>query len=414
MGWCLVQTGTGKRLSLQPGSVQVGRAQTAQVKATHQSVSRLHAEIVVGTYEGPLNVVAKQEIRIIDHSSTGHVFLNGKASPGKGVARPLADGDLLSFGVDPVTYRVAWSPVVLSYSSRLAGEEIRELSELARRAGAFLTQDWTLECTHLLIEQLAITPKLLCCIADGGIPVSSSYLRAMAACRNADSRPPPGEHQPKALMGVDAEYAPELELFLNSPRPRRTLLESVWIIFGLRQAHDTLSVALRHSGARVQLLCTSQEQLPQTMEELRLATQAVTENKLRRASAVWFVPGVDPSLLEGLKARLEPLEVPCMSVSHKAVVAGILSGDLRTAHKTSSVLPVGKPLAADVNNNTFAETLNQDPAAKRRRLDGGVQVKQEEESQKFASLLPSPQQQQLQQRQHQPPPSPGPSQVRHL
>ena len=106
--------------------------------------------------------------------------------------------------------------MVLSISSRLPAPELQSLEEKARKAGLwpgctrllkngetwlcrilpvgrrilyfhfgllwsvsrtfiarhpnvsrFLTPEWTAQCTHLLLEQYAITPKLLCCIIDG-------------------------------------------------------------------------------------------------------------------------------------------------------------------------------------------------------------------------------------------------------
>lgn len=253
MGWCLVQTGTQRRLRLRPGAVQVGRAQTAQLRSTHQSVSRVHAEVVVDSVASAAEV-SRPAIRLIDHSSTGHTFVNGRPSAGRGVPMALSDGDLLAFGVDPATYRVSWAPVVLSYSSRMAPPEVEAMESVARAAGVFVTSDWTPVCTHLLIEQLAITPKLLCCVACGGTPVAATFLEAVSATGSAEELPDARLHLPRPPSGVDAEYAAELSAYLERPAPRRGLLDGVWVIFAARQAREALALPLRHAGSHVHFL----------------------------------------------------------------------------------------------------------------------------------------------------------------
>jgi len=365
MGWILVHNGTHQRLSLRPGKVQVGRAQTAQIRTAHQSVSRIHAEIVVEAQVGPLTEVVPLAISVVDLSSTGHTFINGKPSGGRGVAMPLADGDMLAFGVDPGTYSIRWRPVVLSYSSRVPAQEAQSLQELARAAGAFLTPEWTSNCTHLLMEVLAITPKLLCCIAHGGVPVAPSFLQALATSITGGHVPEPVEHRPQPPAGLDAAYAPQLTECLTNPRSRRNMLQGVWIIFGLKQAYDALSVALLTAGSQVHFLCTSEVQAAKVIEDLQRSVATHGNPK-----EIWLVPGLEQQSTSLLTEPLRKLGARCLVVTHKAVVGGILAGCLAAVHAEAQPF-----IRLNTDEGSFPATQKQTdaaPAAKRRRAMPGT------------------------------------------
>mmetsp|Transcript_71573 Transcript_71573/g.141990 ORF Transcript_71573/g.141990 Transcript_71573/m.141990 type:complete len:791 (-) Transcript_71573:61-2433(-) len=360
MGWILVHNGTHQKLSLRPGKAQVGRAQTAQIRTAHQSVSRIHAEIVVEPRIGSLTEVIPLAISVVDLSSTGHTFINGKPSGGRGVAIPLADGDMLAFGVDPGTYSIRWRPLVLSYSSRVPVQEAQSLEALARAAGAFLTPEWTSNCTHLLMDLLAITPKLLCCIAHGGVPVAPSFLQALATSITGGHIPEPLEHRPQPPVGLDAAYAPQLTECLTNPRSRRNMLQGVWIIFGLKQAYDALSVALLTAGSQVHLLCTSEVQAAKVVEDLQRSLVMHGHPK-----EIWLVPGIEQQSVSVLTEPLRRLGVRCLIVTHKAVVGGILAGCLEAAHAEAQPFT-----RLSTDESSFPATQQQTdgaPAIKRRR-----------------------------------------------
>ncbi|CAJ1348061.1 unnamed protein product [Effrenium voratum] len=318
MGWQL-EAG-GSTLLLLPGTAQIGRAANAQIRSSHQSVSRIHAEVVVRPRQGPLADVSPLEICIIDRSSTGHTFVNGQ-QPGRGTPQKLSEGDLLHFGVDPVRYKLCWRPMLVSFSSRLAPAELQQLEEKARATGTFLTPDWTPQCTHLLLEQFAITPKLLCCIIDGASPVSMAFLtelhRRVGEQTELRPAPPATEFAPLPAEGVDAAYADELSAYVASPQKRKDLLAGVWVIFSAKQTYDTLSVALSGAGCQVQL---------QTQD----AAANVVLQELKRARGkpreVWVIPSLTPGLGAVLAQPLAELRCPVRVVSQQAVVGAILAG----------------------------------------------------------------------------------------
>lgn len=352
MGWVLEvlsQTSNVVTASLQllPGTSQVGRAQTAQIRSTHQSVSRVHAEVVVEPTQGSLAEVLPLKVSIVDRSSTGHTFVNDQ-QPGKGNVTKLSAGDVLHFGVEPLRYTLRWRPMLLSISSRFSAEELQSLDEKARKAGLFLTPDWTVQCTHLLLEQFAITPKLLCCIIDGASPVSMAFLSELLKRANESSELSaaalPADFAPKAAIGPDAAYNSELDAYVKAPRPRRELLRGIWVIFSAKAIYDTLSVALSSAGSPVQILTQDQSAASVLQDLKKAAAKAMPQE-------VWIIPTLPPGLGAVLSKPLSDLRCACRVVGQEALVGAILSGSICGIRETAQLLPKSE-LAAE----TFPET----------------------------------------------------------
>lgn len=352
MGWVLLFPGHQQCLQLVPGVSQFGRAQTARIRSTHQSVSRIHAELIVSPAQGPLSEVKPLEIRILDKSSTGHTFIDGTPA-GKGEAKALKDGDHLSFGVDPVTFDLRWRPVVVSYSSRLPPAELTELEALARKGGFFLNSDWTPECTHLLVEQLSITPKLLCCMIDGGRPVSSSFTSALAksgSSGEAEPLPDSSAHLPKAPTGTDTAHTTDLMAYAMAPRSRHGLFDGVWIVFTQQQAKESLDYSLSRAGSNMRFSAFSDSQAVSVVQELRrlVATSGTPRE-------VWIVPSVTSSIASILAAHLREFACRCMVVTTTNIVSGILAGTREAVHASATIF-AGLGLQPD---GSFPETQSQ-------------------------------------------------------
>lgn len=331
----------------------IGRAQTAHIRPSHQSVSRMHAEIIVEPPRGELQHVLEIEpypIYLLDNSSTGHTFVNTTPS-GRGVRRQLQNGDTVCFGVDPVNFSLQWCPTVLSCSSRMDLSEKQHIESLAQKAGVFLTTEWVGSCTHIMMEQFSITPKLLCCIIDGGIPVSRSFLEALANAEPAGQAPDPMQHQPQPPAGADSVYNADLANCIRAPRPRHNMLQNVWIIFATQQAHEALNKALLNAGAKAQFLCTSLESVPSVLA-------AMTECKTQHGAPeeVWVVPHLEESITSALSGTLLGLGArQHLAVPLPAMVVGILKGNREGAHGGASRIGLVKA------SKSFLET--QQPGA---------------------------------------------------
>jgi len=204
---------------------------------------------------------------------------------------------------------------------------------------------------------------------------------------------------------VDAAYEARLAAYLGAPRPRRSLLQGVWVIFGLKQAYDALSVALLHAGSQVHLLCTTEVQANKVAEDLKRSAAVH-----RAPREVWLVPGVEQRVGALLAAPLRELGARCLTVTHGAVVAGILAGTLDAVHAEATPFGCQDGPAAGASFPGTQQQPSQPPpmlatlAGQRApqwsnigRGTVGKAVKEEEES------FPHTQQQQYQQQ----PPRPG-------
>lgn len=361
MVWLLQPSDGGAALLLRLGSAQIGRAQTTQIRSTHQSVSRVHAEVVVA----PLDPTSLERpaIHILDRSSTGHTFVNGQPA-GRNVQRPLAEGDLISVGIDPVTYILCWQPFVFSYSSRMPPAEILKLQEKAKMAGASIMPGWTNDCTHLLMEELAITPKFLCCVIDGRLPVSRSFLEALAnppphGNHLLGTLPQPQQHQPGPPSGQDASLKAELQKCLAEPRVRQQLLKGIWVLFGLSHAQDALSCALLRAGSPVHLDCSTSARASSAAEDLRRHVGAHGHPK-----EVWIIPSIQDAAAAVVAAPLKELGARCLIVPQVAVARCILLGQLEAAHAQASPFQAPAPRAPPVES-PFPDTLIQPDRAEK-------------------------------------------------
>jgi hypothetical protein len=308
-----------------------------------------------------LQEVRPYPIFLIDRSSTGHTFLNTSPSPGKGTRMPLSNGDTLVFGVDPANFSLQWTPIVLSCSSRMAQIDIDRMDEMARRAGVFLTSEWTKSCTHLLMDQLSITPKLLCCVVDGGVPVAASFLEALANSDLASPLPDYMEHQPRPAIGADAAYATELENCVRCPRPRKSLFQGICIVFTDPNLADVLSKAIASAGAKAQFLCPGVERVASFAVEARTSTE-----RHGSPEEIWVIPGMEDDLAAAMSGVL--LEVGarrCLKVPLQAVVRGLLLGSKEGVHSNAFHIALGKS-----SQGSFAETQQQ-----QHRLVKGQEVK---------------------------------------
>lgn len=376
MGWILFNNATRQPLRLRPGSVLVGRAQNAQIRPSHQSVSRNHAEIIVDAPSGSVqNGTDMQQyaVYMLDHSSTGHTFVNGQPS-GKGVKRPLKADDTVCFGVDPINFSLQWCPTVVSCSSRLPETELNQLVGLAQRAGIFLSYEWTSCCTHLLMEQLSITPKLLCCVIDGGIPIARSYLEALASSEVLSAAPDPVQHQPQAPSGADAAYSAELQNCIRGPRVRHDMLAGVWIVFASQQASDALGKALTSAGCIGQFICT-------TVAHAQSVTAKIAECKTRHwlPEEVWVVPNLEQAIASALSPALVGLNAKrYIAVPLQAMVVGLLRGEKDGVHNHSGASRIQLVGAATAETpKGFQETQREPKQAQASGVKYPAQVKEE-------------------------------------
>ncbi|KAF8398694.1 hypothetical protein HHK36_014551 [Tetracentron sinense] len=155
--------GEQKYFIFSKGTYKVGRRGCDVIINTDKGVSRIHAEIVVDamtSLDPPQNISSSYpfEVRIRDCSKYGTFISKKMGSKEKIHEYPnkettLKDGDLVSFGTGNATYRFCFVPLVFFVLSLKPFQVDCPLQDKISSIGACTTDNWTTECTHVLVDQ---------------------------------------------------------------------------------------------------------------------------------------------------------------------------------------------------------------------------------------------------------------------
>lgn len=147
------------------GTYKVGRKGCDIIINKDKGVSRIHAEIVINAMtssdnlqKNSSNVASK--VRIRDCSKYGTFINKDLISKQKVHEFPnrettLQDGDMVSFGTGNATYRFSFVPFKF-FVCCSAPLQVKQLQEMITSIGASVIHNWSMECTHVLVDD--ITP----------------------------------------------------------------------------------------------------------------------------------------------------------------------------------------------------------------------------------------------------------------
>ncbi|KAJ0089350.1 hypothetical protein Patl1_32452 [Pistacia atlantica] len=180
-------SGEDKYYIFSRGSYKVGRKGCDVIINKDKGVSRIHAEIFVDEMISlyPLQRSSSNinsNVRIRDCSKYG-TFINKNGGSKEKLHEfldketTLKDGDLISFGTGSATYRFSYVPLQLFvYCSDLI-QVNASIQEKVSSIGAYLTSNFCLECTHVLVHnQMPLTKDLIDAILAKKPLVSDGWL----------------------------------------------------------------------------------------------------------------------------------------------------------------------------------------------------------------------------------------------
>lgn len=145
-----------------PGTYTVGRKDCTVVINSDKSVSRIHAELVIGgtpqwdpdTAAANPDGIPRPAVTLRDKSKLGSFANKGPGvgpvleMPGRQVA--LHEGDTVTFGTGRATFRLTFLLLVVCVPDSVPDRE--RAVGWAAAAGAHVTSKWGPLCTHLAIE----------------------------------------------------------------------------------------------------------------------------------------------------------------------------------------------------------------------------------------------------------------------
>ncbi|KFQ57813.1 Nibrin, partial [Pelecanus crispus] len=142
----------------------VGRRNCTILIQGDQSISRSHAVLTVSRPETtPSHSLSVPILTVRDTSKYG-TFVNGSKLNGASVS--VQSGDRINFGVFESKFRVEYEPLVVC-SSCLDVAQKTALNQAIQQLGGLVVNEWTKECTHLVMISVKVTVKTICALVCG-------------------------------------------------------------------------------------------------------------------------------------------------------------------------------------------------------------------------------------------------------
>ncbi|XP_052845962.1 LOW QUALITY PROTEIN: nibrin [Drosophila gunungcola] len=186
----------------------VGRLGTDLIVSQDLSISRNHVEIHLPKDEGD------DSLQVEDLGSRYGTFIFPRRSqkPQKIPARtltPVPVGIRIRFGGNLSIWQVTRLKLVTAVSA-LTRPEIKWLAEMLEPLGGTVSPDWTEECTHLTMNEVSVTVKLLHALLENKPIVTFAYWKKLLLSAQkvhvTEGWPQPEDYQP---TNMDVTWRPE-------------------------------------------------------------------------------------------------------------------------------------------------------------------------------------------------------------
>ncbi|XP_028327152.1 nibrin [Gouania willdenowi] len=227
----------------------VGRKNCDILLPSDQSISRAHAH---------LSVSAQDNLIVKDVSKYG-TFVNSRQ-----ITAPveLKSGDKVTFGVFHSKFSVMHLVTPVVCSSSLNGDGKAVLSQALLTLGGKLVNNWTQDCTHLVMPSVKVTIKtisaLLCCRPI----VKPEFFSELSRTLQQKSAPPKAE---SFLPEMDEPSLNKEQVNLGAIPARKQLFTGKTFIFLSAKQLKRLSAAVAFGGGRCQQL--EEGHLPRSLLE---------------------------------------------------------------------------------------------------------------------------------------------------
>ncbi|CAI9546659.1 unnamed protein product [Staurois parvus] len=165
-------------------------------------------------------------------------------------SRNLKSGDKITFGVYNSKFRVVYEPLV-TCSSCLSISEKSSLNQALQLLGGHIVNNWTENCTHLVMTSVKVTIKTICALICCKSIVKPEYFNEMIKAIKEKKALP----EPKSFVPIVDEPSLQIDsLDLSENRKRKTIFKDNIFLFLTAKQHKKLSPAVHFGGAKAQLL----------------------------------------------------------------------------------------------------------------------------------------------------------------
>ncbi|NXE63073.1 NBN protein, partial [Calcarius ornatus] len=234
----------------------VGRRNCTILIQDDQSISRSHAVLTVSRPEtSPSQSLSVPVLTVRDTSKYG-TFVNGSKLNGASVS--LQSGDRINFGVFESKFRVEYEPLVVC-SSCLDVAQKNALNQAIQQLGGLVMNEWTNECTHLVMVSVKVTVKTICALICARPIIKPEFFSELI--RAVQSRQQLPNHQ-SFYPPVDEPSIGSENLDLSEHPERKKIFSGKTFIFLTAKQHKKLGPAVVLGGGEVKLMTEGRKEMP--------------------------------------------------------------------------------------------------------------------------------------------------------
>ncbi|NXI19237.1 NBN protein, partial [Irena cyanogastra] len=256
--WKLVPaSGKGEPYRLLSGvEYVVGRRNCTILIQDDQSISRSHAVLTVSQPEtSPSQSLSVPVLTVRDTSKYG-TFVNGSKLNGTSVS--LQSGDRINFGVFESKFRVEYEPLVVC-SSCLDVAQKNALNQAIQQLGGLVVNEWTKECTHLVMVSVKVTVKTICALICARPIVKPEFFSELI--RAIQSRQQSPNHE-SFYPPVDEPSIGSEDLDLSEHQERKKIFSGKTFVFLTAKQHKKLGPAVVLGGGEGKLVTEGRKEMP--------------------------------------------------------------------------------------------------------------------------------------------------------
>ncbi|NXL48479.1 NBN protein, partial [Podilymbus podiceps] len=226
----------------------VGRKNCAILIQDDQSISRSHAVLTVHRPETtPSQSLSVPILTVTDTSKYG-TFVNGSKLNGTSVS--LQSGDRINFGVFESKFRVEYEPLVVC-SSCLDVAQKTALNQAIQQLGGLVVNEWTKDCTHLVMVSVKVTVKTICALICGRPIIKPEFfVELIKAIQSRHQLPNHESFYPP----VDEPSIGTEKLDLSEHHERKELFSGKTFVFLTAKQHKKLGPAVILGGGEAKLM----------------------------------------------------------------------------------------------------------------------------------------------------------------
>ncbi|NWS98821.1 NBN protein, partial [Mionectes macconnelli] len=234
----------------------VGRKNCAILIQDDQSISRSHAVLTVSRPETTSSQSLSVPVLIVKDTSKYGTFVNGSKLNGASVS--LQCGDRINFGVFESKFRVEYEPLVVC-SSCLDVAQKTALNQAIQQLGGLVVNEWTKECTHLVMVSVKVTVKTICALICARPIIKPEFF--VESVRAIQSRQQLPNHE-SFYPPVDEPSIGTEKLDLSEHHERKTIFSGKTFVFLSAKQHKKLGPAVILGGGEIKLMTEGRKEAP--------------------------------------------------------------------------------------------------------------------------------------------------------